>query len=125
LRNIERSVEMQQVQIDVDQMRKRLRKQQKVLNEQIEVESKKVKPSLMANPDRADLAYDYAYRARRLSLLEQLEDRLAEVEKAIKRIDERTYGICTNCGKMILPERLEALPYAQLCIDCQRKESAS
>ena len=116
---------MQQVQIDVDQMRKRLRKQQKVLNEQIEVESKKVKPSLMANPDRADLAYDYAYRARRLSLLEQLEDRFAEVEKAIKRIDERTYGICTNCGKMILPERLEALPYAQLCIDCQRKESAS
>ena len=116
---------MQQVQIDVDQMRKRLRKQQKVLNEQIEVESKKVKPSLMANPDRADLAYDYAYRARRLSLLEQLEDRLAEVEKAIKRIDERTYGICTNCGNMILPERLEALPYAQLCIDCQRKESAS
>ena len=116
---------MQQVQIDVDQMRKRLRKQQKVLNEQIEVESKKVKPSLMANPDRADLAYDYAYRARRLSLLEQLEDRLAEVEKAIKRIDDRTYGICTNCGKMILPERLEALPYAQLCIDCQRKESAS
>ena len=116
---------MQQVQIDVDQMRKRLRKQQKVLNEQIEVESKKVKPSLMANPDRADLAYDYAYRARRLSLLEQLEDRLAEVEKAIKRIDDRTYGICTDCGKMILPERLEALPYAQLCIDCQRKESAS
>jgi DnaK suppressor protein len=116
---------MQQVQIDIEKMEKRLRKEQKVLNEQIEVESKKVKPSLMANPDRADLAYDYAYRARRMSLLDQLEDRLAEVKKALKRIDEGTYGICTNCGKTILPERLEALPYAELCIDCQRKEGLS
>ena len=115
---------MQQVQIDIGQMQNRLRKQQKVLSERIEVESKKAKPSHLANPDRADLAYDYAYRARRLSLLDQLEDRLGEVKKALKRIDEGMYGICTNCGKTILPERLEALPYAELCIECQRKERA-
>ncbi|MFL7871842.1 MAG: TraR/DksA family transcriptional regulator [Anaerolineales bacterium] len=114
-----------QVQIDLEHMQKRLRKEQKVLNEQIEIERKKVKPSLTANPDRADLAYDYAYRARRMSLLEQLEERVVEVNKALKRIDEETYGICTNCGKTILPERIEALPYAELCIECQRKESAS
>jgi DnaK suppressor protein len=114
-----------QVQIDLEQMRKRLRKQQKVLKERVDVESQRAKPSQLANPDRADMAYDYAYRSRRLSLLEQLEDQLAEVNKALERIEEGTYGICTNCGKNILPERLEALPYAELCIDCQRQEGAA
>jgi DnaK suppressor protein len=114
-----------QVQIDLEQMRKRLRKQQKVLKERVDVESQRAKPSQLANPDRADIAYDYAYRSRRLSLLEQLEDQLAEVNKALKRIDEGTYGLCTNCGKNILPERLEALPSAELCIDCQRQEGTA
>lgn len=114
-----------EVQIDLEQMRKRLRKQQKVLKERVDVESQRAKPSQLANPDRADIAYDYAYRSRRLSLLEQLEDQLTEVNKALKRIDEGTYGICTNCGKNILPERLEALPSAELCIDCQRQEGAA
>jgi DnaK suppressor protein len=114
-----------ELQIDLEQMRKRLRKKQKVLKERVEVESQRAKPSQLANPDRADMAYDYAYRSRRLSLLEQLEDQLAEVNKALKRIDEGTYGICTNCGKNILPERLEALPSAELCIDCQRQEGTA
>ena len=114
-----------EVQIDLAQMRKRLRKQQKVLKERVEVESQRAKPSHLANPDRADMAYDYAYRSRRLSLLEQLEDQLADVDKALKRIEEGTYGICTNCGNNILPERLEALPSAELCIDCQRQKSVN
>ena len=114
-----------QVQIDEDHMQKRLRKEQKVLSERIEVERERVEPSQTANPDRADRAYDYAYRGRRMSLLEQLEDQLSEVKGALKRIDEGTYGICSNCGKAIMTERLEALPYAELCIDCQRKAGAS
>ena len=111
-----------QVQIDLEQMQKRLRKEQKVLHKRVEVERKKAEPSSIANPDRADLAYDYGYRDRRLSLLEQLEDQLADVNKALDRIEEGTYGICTNCGEAIMPERLEALPYAELCINCQRQE---
>lgn len=110
-------------QIDTTKMRKRLIKRREVLIEQVEDERRKAEPSFMANPDRADLAYDYSYRSRRLSLLEQLEEQLSDVEKALQRIEEGTYGICTNCGKAILPERLEALPSAALCIDCQRKES--
>ena len=45
---------------------------------------------------------------------------LAEIDAALKRIEEGTYGICTNCGKEIPVDRLEALPWATLCIDCQR-----
>ena len=111
-------------QIELDEMRKRLKKQQKVLGTRIKAEREKAEPGSVANPDRADLAYDYSYRARRLSMVEKLEDQLDETRKALKRIDEGTYGQCINCGKFILPERLDALPSAELCIDCQRLETA-
>jgi DnaK suppressor protein len=45
---------------------------------------------------------------------------LREIDAALRRIDEGTYGTCTNCGKPIAEERLEALPWASLCIDCAR-----
>ena len=51
---------------------------------------------------------------------ENSEHVLAAIDAALKRIDEGTYGICTNCGRQIAEERLEALPWATLCIDCQR-----
>jgi len=68
----------------------------------------------------ADNASDYAYRARQESRLNQMDEQLTEVNRALKRIEDGTYGICTQCGKVITTERLEALPYAELCIDCQR-----
>ena len=45
---------------------------------------------------------------------------LAEIDDALKKIDAGTYGTCANCGKQIAPERLEAHPWASLCIDCAR-----
>ena len=47
---------------------------------------------------------------------------LERVEEAIKRMDNGTYGICESCKKKIPQARLEALPYAALCIECQRIE---
>src|SRR5262245_7917409 len=47
---------------------------------------------------------------------------LAEIDAALKRIDDGTYGICTSKGEQIPVERLEALPWATLCIDCQRQQ---
>jgi len=108
--------------IDVDKMEKRLRKKQEVLADQIAVEREKVEPSLTANPDRTEMAMEYAYRGRRMSVLDNLQEQLIDVNKAVERIDEGIYGICTNCGQPIQAERLEALPSAELCIDCQRKE---
>lgn len=46
---------------------------------------------------------------------------LAAIESALKRIDEGTYGTCISCGEQIRYERLEATPWASLCIDCKRK----
>jgi RNA polymerase-binding protein DksA len=49
------------------------------------------------------------------------EQVLAQIDAALKRIEDGTFGICTNCGKPIAEERLEARPWASLCIDCQRE----
>jgi RNA polymerase-binding transcription factor len=48
---------------------------------------------------------------------------LAEIDEALRRIEEGTYGTCTNCGGEIPAERLEALPHATQCIDCKRREA--
>ena len=46
---------------------------------------------------------------------------LAAIDAALKRIEEGTYGTCVSCGEQIRYERLEATPWAALCIDCKRK----
>jgi DnaK suppressor protein len=50
---------------------------------------------------------------------------LGEIDAALARIDDGTYGICQACGKPIDVERLEALPWATLCIDDRRKQERS
>ncbi|MDP9269330.1 MAG: TraR/DksA family transcriptional regulator [Acidobacteriota bacterium] len=46
---------------------------------------------------------------------------LAQVEEALARIREGTFGECANCGKEMNPKRLEAVPWAKYCIECQEK----
>jgi RNA polymerase-binding protein DksA len=43
------------------------------------------------------------------------------LDDALKRIEKGDYGFCTDCGKLIEKERLEAVPHAQLCVDCKMK----
>jgi RNA polymerase-binding protein DksA len=54
------------------------------------------------------------------TLGENSEQVLSEINAALKRIDDGTYGICAKCGKEIAPERLEVSPWVSLCIDDQR-----
>jgi DnaK suppressor protein len=49
------------------------------------------------------------------------EQVLEQIDSTLKRIDDGTFGTCTRCGKPIAEERLEARPWASLCIDCQRE----
>jgi RNA polymerase-binding transcription factor DksA len=57
-------------------------------------------------------------------LEETARDTLVEIDAALQRIDDGTYGICENCGKPIAPERLMAIPWTRLCIDDQRRASS-
>lgn len=56
------------------------------------------------------------------SLEENSSRMLEEIEAALRRLDEGTFGTCERCGNPIAEERLEAMPYATKCIDCKRLE---
>ncbi|MDX6514567.1 MAG: DnaK suppressor protein, partial [Gaiellaceae bacterium] len=56
------------------------------------------------------------------TLEENAEQVLSAIDAALERIEAGTYGLCTRCGKPISIERLEALPWATLCIDDKRLE---
>ncbi len=60
---------------------------------------------------------------KRLALEKQIGDHLAEVEQALRKLEEGTYGLCDNCHQPIDPARLEALPQANLCLDCKAKNA--
>ena len=69
----------------------------------------------------ADDASEVYEQAKNLALREHLERMLNQVEAALARLDAGTYGICEDCGEPIDPARLEALPYATLCLECQQR----
>jgi RNA polymerase-binding protein DksA len=75
-----------------------------------------------ADQHMADTATATVDREIDYTLEEHDERLLAAIDAALGRLDAKTFGICTNCGSQIAPERLEAMPWATLCIDCKRKE---
>ena len=58
-----------------------------------------------------------------LVLVRQMEDTLAEVERAISKYEAGTYGVCDLCGNAIMLARLEALPQASLCLECKARQT--
>jgi DnaK suppressor protein len=56
---------------------------------------------------------------KRLNMENRLRQELSNVAHALEKIQKGTYGNCDNCGKPIDPARLEALPQANLCMDCK------
>ena len=57
------------------------------------------------------------------TLEDNSEHLLVTIDAALGRIEDGTYGVCISCGKPIGEERLEALPWAERCIDCARQLS--
>ncbi len=60
---------------------------------------------------------------KRLALEKRLIDQLAEVEHALQKFEKGTYGLCDICGQSIDPDRLEALPQANMCLSCKAKQA--
>ena len=69
----------------------------------------------------ADSSQVTAERGEAETLALQLRDALAEVEHALNKLADGSYGQCESCGKPIAPARLEAKPAARHCIDCASK----
>ncbi|HZD78798.1 MAG TPA: TraR/DksA C4-type zinc finger protein [Actinomycetota bacterium] len=62
-------------------------------------------------------------RERDLSIENNVRDLLAKIDRALGRMDEGTYGLCSRCGKPIEKARLKALPYVDLCIKDAQSQS--
>lgn len=67
------------------------------------------------DPEGATIAFE---RSQVAALVQQARTHLAEVERALERLADGTYGTCERCRRPIAPARLEARPTARLCIDC-------
>lgn len=71
------------------------------------------------DPEGHTIAFE---RSQVTSLARRLEQHLAEVDAALARLDDGTYGVCTGCGSPIAPARLEARPAARECIACASRK---
>lgn len=67
----------------------------------------------------ADLGSEVFERSKDLSIIDDLESQLADVDRALRRIDDGTYGTCEACGRPVGKERLAARPAARFCLDDQ------
>ncbi len=70
----------------------------------------------------ADVATDTYDREFSLGLASNERQLLYELDDALKKIEEGTFGICEECKSGIAKTRLKAIPYARLCLKCQEKK---
>ena len=76
-------------------------------------------PEQMTYGSQAAAATQVFEQERELAMRERANLHLEAVDDALARLDDGTYGTCARCGQPIAPERLEVLPWAAHCIDCQ------
>ena len=79
-----------------------------------------VAPGQMTYGSQAAAASQVFAQQRDLALRDRSDQQLVLVDEALARLDDGTFGTCVRCGQPIAAERLEALPWAARCIDCQR-----
>jgi DnaK suppressor protein len=74
------------------------------------------------NEDFADAGTATFDRERDFSIRNNIRDLIDQITRALRRLEDGTYGSCERCGKPIDAARLKALPHALLCMDCKRRE---
>lgn len=77
--------------------------------------------SELANYDNhpADGASDTYERTKDFALEENFKNMIEQIDEALRKIQDGSYGNCDRCDQPINPDRLRAIPYATLCINCQ------
>jgi len=70
----------------------------------------------------ADLATDMQQQDMSLVFMENENVQLQDIEDALERLDEDRFGLCEECEHEIAVDRLRAIPYASLCVDCKRRQ---
>ncbi|MEU7822332.1 MULTISPECIES: TraR/DksA family transcriptional regulator [Catellatospora] len=75
-----------------------------------------------AGDDQADTGTKTFEREQEITLANNILERITQVERALERLDEGSYGWCEKCGNPIPVERLAAFPSATLCVTCKQLE---
>jgi DnaK suppressor protein len=116
--------------IDLAVMRKRLEEKQAELQQHIASltgSPAQAEDAIQASDGEVELeeeAVDLEETDVEQAILDNEQALLVEVQQALARIDNGTYGICSNCGLPIPEKRLEAIPWASLCVTCESKQGS-
>jgi RNA polymerase-binding protein DksA len=103
--------------------RQRLSDELEAIEEHLpEVENISVDASGGYDEDLADVASDTFEREKGMAIENSVNELLQQVEEALGRLEDGSFGICEICEQPIHPDRLRALPYARLCINCKARE---
>ncbi len=111
---------------DFNILRSRLEGEQKHLVEELEQLKANTRPAderREGSPfgKREEEAAEALELEKRIAIEKRIKDQMVEIDHALHKFEEETYGLCDSCGQTIDPARLEALPQANLCLSCKAK----
>lgn len=116
------TLDLEQVRSELESERDRLRGAIEAVNHQGSITDETGDLSIGRDDHIADTASETFMRELDGGLEENAEHLLEKIEGALERMDAGTYGTCVVCGRPIDDERLQAVPYATLCIDDKRAQ---
>ena len=112
--------------ITYNELRQELLEQERQLMTQLEATARAVREDGVGYSNHmADVGTEVFEQARDVSLARRLKRSLENVERALSKFDDGTYGICETCGTIIELARLEALPSARMCMQCQSRREGT
>ena len=119
-----------EVTTDLNLLRSRLESERKRLLdelEQLQAESRPGEDRREGSPfgKKEEAASEAFELEKRLALERRLREQIVEVECALQKFEDGTYGLCDECHQPIDPARLEALPQANLCLKCKAQRAGN
>ncbi len=104
-------------QTKIKELKKKLLAERELIIEKLKGNDLSIDDS--ETPDPVDLAVRNYSKNVMLAVSENESRQLKLIDEALLRIEDEEYGLCQNCEKAILVKRLEAIPWARYCLDCQ------
>ena len=116
---------------ELDELRQRLEAERAELQEQLttieetqfSTSQSDISGEVSFDEENADAGTFTFERERDLSIENNVRDLMGKIDRALARMDEGAYGVCSRCGRPIEKARLKALPYADLCIKDAKAQS--
>jgi len=110
---------MTHVRVNVQEIRKRLQREREETLTNIARLQEGMTYDLETSPEEGDP--DIWEREKIASLIRSLENKLSEIDRALRMTERGDYGLCERCGQAIDPARLKVMPTATLCLKCKQE----